>query len=477
MPGCVVALRLDCRVDGVGVDPRDPPLRWEAYDGEGWVPCEVGKDDTGGFNQAGEVILHLPARHSASTVAGHPGGWLRCRLREADPGQRTYVASPTVGQVTAFTIGGTVEAMHAENVGEEALGRSEGVSGQSFQVARPPVEPTGEPFVVEVAENDGWVQWQRVEDFGLSGRDDRHFTVDLGSGRVDFGPAVRQPDGSVRKYGAVPTKDGAVRVRGYRTGGGKRGNVSRHALRVLRSSVPFVARVENRQAAVGGVDGETVEEARVRGPLTLRSMHRAVVAGDYERLALEIAPDIARAKCVPAHEVASADGTGGADGVRLLVVPAGRTDERGRIDFRDLRPPQETLDRITSHLEGLRPVGTRVMVEPPHYRGMTVIAWVRPKRGAARGPLVEEGLTALYRHFNPLIGGPEGQGWPFGRAVHSGQVFAVLQEVPGVDFVEEVKLFPADPATGARADQVGKIVLEPHSLLFSFAHELKLREG
>ncbi|MFT2016852.1 putative baseplate assembly protein [Streptomyces sp. 796.1] len=481
-PSCVVVLRLDCKVEGVGVDPLRPPLRWEAWDGSAWVACEVDKDDTGGFNKAGEVIVHLPAGHLASVVAGHTAGWIRCRLLPAAADQPSYVASPTVRQLTAFTIGGTVEASHAETVTEEVIGVCDGVPGQSFQVARPPVVPSAEPFVVEVAEGAGWVEWTRVDDFAHSTAYDRHLTLDPNSGRVDFGPGVRESDGTLRLFGAVPPKDSTVRVRRYRTGGGRRGNVARHALRILRSSMPYVARVDNRRPALGGVDGESVEEARVRGPLTLATLHRAVVPHDYEQLAREAAPDVARVHCVPVGEVAGAgDGggpPGGADagGVRLLVVPAGRGDERGRVRFDDLTPAPETLAAIAGHLDERRPLGTRLHVEPPYYQGVTVVATVQAQRGAATDRLREAGLAALYGYFNPLSGGPDGEGWPFGRPVHAGEVYAVLQRLPGVELVEDVLLFPADPVTGERAEPTSKIVLDEHALVFSFEHQLRVRE-
>jgi len=43
-----------------------------------------------------------------------------------------------------------------------------------------------------------------------------------------------------------------------------------------------------------GVDAETVAEAKVRGPMTLRTGQRAVTAGDYERLTLESSIEVAR---------------------------------------------------------------------------------------------------------------------------------------------------------------------------------------
>ncbi|WTW99150.1 putative baseplate assembly protein [Streptomycetaceae bacterium NBC_01309] len=471
VPSCVVALRLDCRVEGVGVDPRRPPFVWEAWDGAAWAECEVEADGTGGLNRPGEIILHLPPAHAVSTVARTAAGWLRCRLVEAVPGQPVYIAPPTVRELVAFTIGGSVDAVHAEVVEDEILGLSEGVPGQFFEVARPPVVPGDEPFVVDIGDGSGWAAWQRVDDFAHSGPADRHFTLTPGNGRVEFGPAVRQADGSIRHHGAVPPKGSPIRIREYRTGGGRRGNVAAGAVRVMRTSIPFVSRVTNRGPALGGVDGETVENAKVRGPMTLRTLHRAVVPHDYEELAREAAPDIARVNCVPAGDSAAHAG-----GVRLLVIPAAPDDGGGRLRFADLVPPEPTLRQIAAHLEERRPIGARLVVQPPFYQGVTVVATVQATAGAAGDRMRAEALAALYRYFNPLTGGPAGDGWPFGRPVQAGEVYAVLQNVPGIDLVQDVRLFAADPVTGERrAEAVNRIELSPHALVFSYGHQLRVR--
>jgi predicted phage baseplate assembly protein len=208
--------------------------------------------------------------------------------------------------------------------------------------------------------------------------------------------------------------------------------------------------------------------------MTLRTLHRAVVPHDYEQLAREVAPDAARVCCVPAGGAGGEEGDEG--GVRLLVVPAGRSDGQGRVRFDELMPPDTTLARIAAHLDERRPIGTRLLVEPPYYQGVTVVATVRAAgHWVAVDRLREEALTALYSYFNPLTGGPEGQGWPFGRPVHSGEVFAVLQQVAGVDLVEDVRLFPADPVTGQRAEATARIELGRHALVFSYEHQLRVR--
>ncbi|BCJ56019.1 putative baseplate assembly protein [Actinoplanes sp. NBRC 14428] len=470
VPHCALLLELDSRVEGVGVDPRQPPLVWEAWTGDGWTACDVDRDETGGLNRPGDVVLHVPGGHVASVQAGQRAGWLRCRLVAPEPGQPFYAQSPTVRALTVSTIGGTVAAVHAETVTGELLGEAEGVPGQRLTVARPPVVADDVPLVVEVAGDDGWVPWTEVEGFGRSEPFDRHFTVERTSGEIVLGPAVRQADGTLRQYGAVPAVGSRIRVRQYRTGGGRQGNVARRALSVLRTSIPYISMVENRGPAAGGVDGESVDEARLRGPVALRAQDRAVTAADYELLARQAAPGAARVRALPAGDGSDAGG------VRLLVVPAVAPDDTGRIPFEDLVPGDAMLATIADHLETRRPIGARLAVEPPFYQGVTVVARLLPRPDASVVRLRARAEEALYTYLDPLRGGPDGGGWPFGRPVHTGEVFGVLQRLPGVEVVEDVRLFPADPLTGRRGDEVSRLELDRHALVFSHQHQVRVEE-
>ena len=98
--------------------------------------------------------------------------------------------------------------------------------------------------------------------FADSGPDDRHFVLDAAAGELLLGPGVRQEDGSFRQYGAVPPKGARLAVQTYRTGGGRQGNVAAKAINTLKSSIPYVARVENRRPAAEGSTARTSRTPR-----------------------------------------------------------------------------------------------------------------------------------------------------------------------------------------------------------------------
>jgi predicted phage baseplate assembly protein len=257
-------------------------------------------------------------------------------------------------------------------------------------------------------------------------------------------------------------------MRRYCVGGGARGNVGPGAIRTLKSSIPFVAGVENRRRAQHGADGETVEQARERGPVLLRSRSRAVTVEDFETISCEAAPEVARVRCLPA-------GTDGVEpgSVKVLVVPTA-ADDGGRLRLGDLVPSGDTLRRVAERLDTVRLIGTRVVVEPPMYRGVTVVAQLVAKPRARAEKVQAAADEALYRFLNPLTGGPDGTGWPFGRTVHAGEVFGVLQRVDGVELVDDVRLFGANPVTGERGQPAAKVELPPDSLVFSYEHRVRV---
>ena len=90
VPSNAVRLRFKADIEGVGVDPTNPPLAWEAWTGDDWEPCELDSDATGGLNRDGDVVIHVPHGHVASLIAKQRAGWLRARVTDLAEGQPAY---------------------------------------------------------------------------------------------------------------------------------------------------------------------------------------------------------------------------------------------------------------------------------------------------------------------------------------------------------------------------------------------------
>ncbi|HEX8080029.1 MAG TPA: putative baseplate assembly protein [Jatrophihabitans sp.] len=467
LAGLAIRLTVAADAEGIGVDPRNPPLVWEIWSGESWIPALVHGDTTGGLNRAGEIELLIPMRHQMLTMAGNGAYWLRARLIAPRPGQPSYQASPRIGSLTVAAIGGTVAAEHAEHASGEVLGRSDGTPAQSFVVSRAPVLPRTEEERVVVIDRNVRTEWQEVDDFTRSGPDDLHYLWESGGGVIKFGPRVRYANGVVRQHGHIPRDGSEITVTGYRHGGGASGNVGARTLSVLRSTVPYIAGVSNRHPATGGVDPETVAEAKVRGPLTLRTGQRAVTAGDFERLTQEASIEVARARCLPA-----AAGTGP---VRMLVVPQVRSDPRQH-ELDDFAISVPLLRQISEHLDEHRLVGTAVEIGTPYYQGVSVVALVHTPPGRPAPLVRQRAIDVLTRYINPLTGGAEGIGWMFDTDLNSSVVAQLLESVEGVERVEELLLFEYDLRTGRRLGSGRDTIrLKPHSLFLSAKHQVVVR--
>jgi len=474
----VLALVTDCEVaGGAGVDPTRPPVEWQAWQGgpSRWAACEVEYDGTAGFNQSGEIILHLPAMAQA-TVQGKQAYWLRCRLTAVQGNSAAYVVAPELERLRLEARGGTVSARHAVTVRDEIVGRSDGTPGQIFKLQHTPLlarDPQLDTLIVE-APGIAPERWQEVRDFASSGPDDRHFTLDSLDGTLTLGPALLQPDGGVYRFGVAPPKGSLLRFSRYQHGGGVAGNVPRGALAVLKSSIPYVARVDNRQGAVGGRDAQSLEDAKLRAPQALRTRTRAVTAEDYEHLVGEVV-GVARARCLGAGAQTGnpADPKPG----QVLVVVLPQVDSpAGRIPPERLAVTEDLRAAVLAYLGERRPLGIALDVQPAQFFWISVQAQLRlPERSdpALVAEVQQRAEAELYRYLNPYVGGPRGDGWPFGRDLHVSEIYGLLQRVPSVEFVDELHVSLAEPG-GAATPAPPRLTIPPNGLICSDWHQVSV---
>ncbi len=472
-----LSLRLEVessRAEGAKVDPNAPPLIWQASGADGsWLTAEVISDETGGFTMGGGAItVDVPAAAAPVRLDGRELHWLRCRITERDRhGQRAnYSTPPEAGAVRVTIAGASVAASHGARVRGELIGTSEGVPGIAHRLQLSPVLPLAEDETVEVREpgSGSWVGWRAVESFAGSGATDRHFVLDAVRGEVRFGPAIRQPDGGWRRYGAIPVAGSAIRLSAYRHGGGSAGNVAPRTLRILPSPVPGIASVTNPAGAAGGVDAESLQAARERARLEIRSRSRAVTAEDFEALTLAASPRVARAVCVAPTDSGP---------IRVHVLPRLQPADR-QLEYDELVPDEELMTDIAAALDEHRLMGCSVRLAPVRLRGVSIVADVRASPLADLERVQHDVEHALYVYLNPLIGGsPEGpgDGWPLGRALNQGELFGIVYGIPGVRFVNILRMYETDIRSGEQAPQPTEshLVLEPDELIASGKHIVK----
>ena len=473
-----LALNIESNIEGIGVDPKNPPLAWECWDRENekWLAVMVESDTTGGLNTSGRVILHVPYACSMKTLGGQQACWIRCRAVETSEEQRGYTNSPEVNSVQPECIGGTVPVTHSTKIKGEMLGRSDGSSGLQFQLHHAPVLPRMEDEIIEVETDTpgSFEPWQEVIDFADSGPDDKHYICDSVSGEVRFGLSIKEPTGRARQYGMIPPKGRLIRITSYRFGGGIIGNVGPGTVTVLKSSIPYVASVTNFEAARGGTEPEDIERAKMRAPQVIKACNRAVTAEDFEHLACEASTMIARARCLTAG--ATSDGQSLPPGmVRVLLVPKVSHDDRP-IPWEELELNRQVRDEVQSYLDERRLLGTRMEIGTPQYLPVSLEIRIKGKPGTDFDQVAADIEKGLYRYINPVSGGPDEKGWPFGRGVALPEIYAEVQRIGEIDFIRETRIFMANPQTGEREEITEEMTVPANGIICSGKHTVTVEE-
>ncbi|MCA9963107.1 MAG: putative baseplate assembly protein [Anaerolineales bacterium] len=472
---------------------------WEtAVSHNKWQPCELDEDKTADFNHSGRMTIHIPEM-SRQRFNGQDAYWVRVRPRqqsELEPGAKQFQNSPKLLSFTVDSRGGTVPASHGEYRLEELLGQSDGTPGQTFYLQAPPVlmPLLGNEQVAVVTKQNERTLWEYVSDFSKSQLQDRHFTLDSQTGELRFGPAIvrhqaekqdpaisgqREVQTVMRYYGAVPPREAMIYFTGYRTGGGHKGNVKKGALNTLKTSIPFVNKVSNRERAINGKDHESLDESKIHAPRLLQARGRAVTATDFEYFALQ-APqsNVARVHCFQPTPKDMGTSHVRPGEVHLLVVPKVNATPGDRLTLEQLQVTSEQKEVVLQHLEPYRMLTMRVDVSEPDYVWVAVdVALIdNPiyKRSAAHRRVLER----LNSFLNPVFGGHEGKGWPFGQDLYEADIYMVLRELPEVLAVRNVALRRAQPTTGQPFDEaVKRLEVYDNNMIASGIHTITFGEG
>jgi hypothetical protein len=193
--------------------------------------------------------------------------------------------------------------------------------------------------------------------------------------------------------------------------------------------------------------GETLDAAIARTVRSFSTLTRAARTDDFTALALELAGGrAARATVIPDRNL---EGTSASEDahVSLVVLPAastiGLSDPESRtctaLGAAMSSVAMSTLRAdIAAGLQDRLLVTTVLHVVAPAFTSVSVRVRLVGRPDVNPADLSRAAEAALRRFLDPYDGSDDGRGWPFGRAVYKSELLHRLEQVPGVDHVEDL---------------------------------------
>jgi predicted phage baseplate assembly protein len=338
-----------------------------------------------------------------------------------------------------------------------------GLPCQEFTTNNQPVLQSS--FQLFTIENNVLHAWKLKADFDASNCSDRHFMFDSVSGTIRFGNG---------DHGRVAPANATVAAV-YLATRADAGNLGAGCINKLADSAwnhdllaaafgtvqAGLAEIHNR-AASGGAAAETLSQVEGRAVAMLNETTRVVTAADCESLALNtpgthIARVAAKPNFHPAFPCAKTPGM-----IAVVVVPF--------LPAAEPTPSSGLLRAVREYLQPQRILGTRVEVFGPGYVEVVVQAQVQAGTGRDPAALGDIIVAALNAFFHPLTGGPDGNGWPFGRDVYRSEVLQRIARIDGVDHVVSLALL----ARGATQPVCGNVCLRIFELVAAGVHQIEV---
>ncbi|MEA2242263.1 MAG: hypothetical protein QOD24_1819, partial [Solirubrobacteraceae bacterium] len=377
----------------------DPPaqLRWDAIGPDGaTAPVEV-KDSTGALRRSGILDLKWPA------VWDRRGSGPR-RLR-ATAVSAFYTEAVRILGVHPNAVIARHRVPRSANLSDQ-LGKDKflPLPGQFLRVPEAAgllCDGDGD-VVLSITERSGERHdWHGVRTWVGSGPADRVFLVDRTRGELRFGDGR---SGRILRPAAAP--EASLR---YLLGAGRAGNLG-----VFRAwaQAGGAAIALNPVVAGDGDEPESLETARQRAADALAARDRTVTEQDTRELA-ETTPGLGlrRAHVSPGfHPAFPCDPVPGA--LAVTIVPHADRASEPRDWTTAPQPDAGALSTARTRLARARLLGQEICVLAPVYRCVTVDVAVTAT--AQAGDMSQRIVDVLRRYLDPLVGGSERDGWPFG---------------------------------------------------------------
>ena len=207
-------------------------------------------------------------------------------------------------------------------------------------------------FAILIEEEPGIFQfWEQVDDFAISGPEDRHYVLDSREGLLKFGDCM---------HGMSP--EGEIRIVEFVRSFGASGRTKANQINQLTPLIEKSVGVTNKKESVGGRNEESFEDSFLRVQREWKHPLTAVTYEDYERYIKET-PGLMIASCKVLKPQQVKELFPYFDNSSISVVVKPYTKLLNKELMKIYR------DNILSYLEQYRMAGTSVYLIPPEYIG------------------------------------------------------------------------------------------------------------
>jgi len=443
--------------DAVRSVPHPAPVSY-------WYPSLVAghevrlaaRDGSGGLRRSGVVRLTIPADWAPD---GPPVGGLTPYAITVRTPRASFTAPPRLLRA----VPNTVVAAHEKPVqvqDDVAWLPLAGHAEYELPAQAQPVLPDTVRVRMREKGLPGWHYWRVTDDLAFAGPADRALVVDRAAGVLRFGDGLT---------GRMPVPDRTQSpnfIVDCEIGGGDAGDggagMSWHV--ATNAAIGGV----NVTPAIGGAEPETIAAVRRRAAGVLREITRAVLKSDYEALATSTPGVLLRRAYAAVGYQPRFPCTPVPGAVTVFVVPDAPRDRKSDDDSAENafvaapQPDPGALRVARARLQTARLVTTEVCVLGPEYRGAAIAIDVQADPADPKA-LRERITEALAMFLDPLTGGADGTGWPFGEPIRPSAILRAVQNALGDEGLVEKVAIGLDGA--APTESCSDVEIGPHRLV------------
>jgi predicted phage baseplate assembly protein len=273
-----------------------------------------------------------------------------------------------------------------------------------------------EPIFIDVRSGSMMKRWARIEIIERAGPNDEVFEISP----IDGGVRVRFGND---KAGKAPLSGEEVTAT-YRTGGGSRGRIGSNRInesRPLQPEPPASATVEvafrNLNPSTGGLDSESLDDAKRRAPRQAATLDAAVSGPEYAELASDYSHPVFGSV---QKAVATVRTSLNANIVELYVLAVGEDEP--------VKPSVGLKNGLKTELEETNVITDEVRVLDGELKRVDVDANVVVNRNADAAIVKDEVESAVEAFFDP-------RNFDLGQEFYLSDLYSAIKAIDGVKFV------------------------------------------